>query len=361
MNKKRMMRAIVCLMVMIMTFVYTPEVMAAKKDKNVQSVKITNVSGKTITLEKGKAKTLKVKVNAKKGKKVSQKVTFKSSKSKVAKVTAKGKITAKSVGTAKITVTSKENTSKKATLTVKVVKPVVKVSKITLNQTSASLLRGQKVTLVANVAPQNATNKAITWVSSNPAVASVANGVVTAVSGGTATVSAVAQDGSGVKATATIVVRNPIVVNTVTVENNTTVKVQLSEAQALTAANFTVKINHTGRGGYRKDAPIDSVTTTDNKTYFITLHFDLDTFLEDLESVQVTVTGLYGTPSSSKTAIYNEGVFHYTDEILYGIVYNERLEIIEEFEDIPCKNRGTSCPDQLAKALKIYKKYVINK
>lgn len=36
-------------------------------------------------------------------------------------------------------------------------------------------------------------------------------------------------------------------------------------------------------------------------------------------------------------------------------------EIIELLEDIPCKNRGTSCPDQLAKALKIYKEYAYNK
>ncbi len=36
-------------------------------------------------------------------------------------------------------------------------------------------------------------------------------------------------------------------------------------------------------------------------------------------------------------------------------------EIIKELENIPCKNRGTSCPDQLAKALKIYKEYVYNK
>lgn len=36
-------------------------------------------------------------------------------------------------------------------------------------------------------------------------------------------------------------------------------------------------------------------------------------------------------------------------------------EIIEALEDIPCKNRGTSCPDQLANALKIYKRYVLNK
>lgn len=32
-------------------------------------------------------------------------------------------------------------------------------------------------------------------------------------------------------------------------------------------------------------------------------------------------------------------------------------EIIEILQDIPCKDRGTSCPDQLAKALRIYKEY----
>ncbi len=36
-------------------------------------------------------------------------------------------------------------------------------------------------------------------------------------------------------------------------------------------------------------------------------------------------------------------------------------EIIENLEDIPCKDRGTSCPDQLAKALRIYKEYACNK
>ena len=36
-------------------------------------------------------------------------------------------------------------------------------------------------------------------------------------------------------------------------------------------------------------------------------------------------------------------------------------EIIKELENIPCKNRGTSCPDQLAKALKIYKEFVLDK
>ena len=34
-------------------------------------------------------------------------------------------------------------------------------------------------------------------------------------------------------------------------------------------------------------------------------------------------------------------------------------EIIQLFEKIPCKNKESSCPDQLANALKIYKKYVL--
>ena len=35
--------------------------------------------------------------------------------------------------------------------------------------------------------------------------------------------------------------------------------------------------------------------------------------------------------------------------------------IIDTLEQVPCKMRGTSCPDQLANALKIYKEVVYNK
>ena len=36
-------------------------------------------------------------------------------------------------------------------------------------------------------------------------------------------------------------------------------------------------------------------------------------------------------------------------------------EAIRRLKGIPCGTKGTSCPDQLAKALKIYKKYVLNR
>ena len=70
---------------------------------------------------------------------------------------------------------------------------------VTLNKSTISLYRNtnpRSETLTATVAPANATNKAVTWSSSNTAVATVANGVVTAVGNGTATITVTTTDGS---------------------------------------------------------------------------------------------------------------------------------------------------------------------
>ena len=67
---------------------------------------------------------------------------------------------------------------------------------MTLSQTSAKLLFGETLTLTATVAPANATNKRVTWSSSNEDVATVdENGVVTAKTEGTATITATTADG----------------------------------------------------------------------------------------------------------------------------------------------------------------------
>jgi len=66
----------------------------------------------------------------------------------------------------------------------------VPVTGVTLNKTSLSLAVGSSETLTANVAPENATNKTVTWTSSDTTKATVANnGLVTAVATGTATIS----------------------------------------------------------------------------------------------------------------------------------------------------------------------------
>lgn len=72
----------------------------------------------------------------------------------------------------------------------------ISVTGVTLNKATLAFTEGDSSTLTATVAPDNATNKTVTWTSSNPAVATVdANGKVTAVAAGTATITATTEDG----------------------------------------------------------------------------------------------------------------------------------------------------------------------
>ncbi|MBR2794589.1 MAG: Ig domain-containing protein, partial [Solobacterium sp.] len=81
---------------------------------------------------------------------------------------------------------------------------------VTLNKTELSLNKGQTETLTAEVLPEDATEKTLTWSSRNPAVASVdQNGKITAKSGGT-TVIIAAVKGSAVKAECTVTVLAPV-------------------------------------------------------------------------------------------------------------------------------------------------------
>ena len=82
----------------------------------------------------------------------------------------------------------------------------VKVTGVKLNKSSKSLTIGDTFTITATVKPGNATDKSVTWSSSNTSVATVdENGVVTAVSEGTATITATASN--GVKADCTVTVK----------------------------------------------------------------------------------------------------------------------------------------------------------
>jgi Leucine-rich repeat (LRR) protein len=88
----------------------------------------------------------------------------------------------------------------------------VPVTGITVSPTSAQVLIDGTAQLTATVAPDDATNKTVTWSSSNSNIATVdATGLVTGNALGTATITAAATDGSGVIGTCTVTVIEPVI------------------------------------------------------------------------------------------------------------------------------------------------------
>lgn len=86
----------------------------------------------------------------------------------------------------------------------------VAVTGVSLNASSGELTVNGQTTLTATVAPSNATNKTVTWTSSAPTVASVVNGVVTALKAGTAVITAKTEDG-GFTAEYTVTVKAAVI------------------------------------------------------------------------------------------------------------------------------------------------------
>ncbi|MEZ4986998.1 MAG: Ig-like domain-containing protein [Saprospiraceae bacterium] len=81
---------------------------------------------------------------------------------------------------------------------------MVLVTGVSVNPSSSTLYESQTVLLTASVTPTNAANQGVSWTSSAPAIATVnANGVVTAISEGTAVVTVTTNQG-GFTATAII-------------------------------------------------------------------------------------------------------------------------------------------------------------
>lgn len=126
---------------------------------------------------------------------------------------------------------AQQNGSLKHTITVKQGGRIA-VTSVTLDKTSVKLKEGESVTLVATVKPDNATDKTVTWTSSEAAVASAdASGKVTAIKEGSATITAKAGEKS---ATCSVIVKNDVPVNSVEL-NRTTLSLIAGETASLVA------------------------------------------------------------------------------------------------------------------------------
>ena len=120
-------------------------------------------------------------------------VIWSSSDSAIATV-ADGKVTAVKAGTVTVTATS-EDGGKTASCNITISEKVYPVTGISLDKKTAEMVEGDELQLTATITPENASNKNIIWSSSDSAIATVADGKVTAVKAGTVTVTATSEDG----------------------------------------------------------------------------------------------------------------------------------------------------------------------
>lgn len=147
-----------------------------------------------------------------------QTVTWLSSDTSIATVDNNGLVRIKAKGTVTITATAADGSGVNQTKTITISgqdantggstnQTDVKVTGITIDGSSNITTKGGTISLTSNILPSTATNKNVTWTSSNPSVANVnSQGVVTAISNGSAIIIASASDGSNITVTKSITV-----------------------------------------------------------------------------------------------------------------------------------------------------------
>jgi len=135
-------------------------------------------------------------------------VLFESSNESIVRVDKDGNLEAVGEGEATITVTSKDNPNLKIEITVKVEKPVVPVTNITVDRSEIELDSDGKDKITVTVNPENATDKEVTFESSDETVVKVdKDGNLEAVGEGEATITVTSKGNPSLKTTVTVTVK----------------------------------------------------------------------------------------------------------------------------------------------------------
>ena len=175
----------------------------AKCKVTVKAVKATSISfsSSSTTVEYSKTKTLKP--TFKPSNATDKSLTWTSSNPKVVSVDKNGKIKGLQAGKSAVITATTKTGKLTAKITVKV--NPISVTSVSLNRTSQNLSKGGTFTLTATVKPSNATDKTLTWASSDKSVATVdKNGKVTALKNGTAIITCKSANGKTAKCTVTV-------------------------------------------------------------------------------------------------------------------------------------------------------------
>ena len=130
-----------------------------------------------------------------------------------------------------------------------IVSMAVSITHIALSQSSVTLIEGKTITLTATVTPDDATDSSVTWSSSAPSVATVDNtGKVTAIAPGSVTMTATANDGSGVSASCEVTVTPASYVITFLIDGEQFYTQTLTRGSTITLPEAPTKEGYTFSG-----------------------------------------------------------------------------------------------------------------
>ena len=248
----------------------------------VSSITLNKTSSKLL---KGQTETLSATVNPSNA--ANKTLKWTSGNTNIVTVDSNGKVTAVGAGTTTIKAAATDGSGVYRTCTYTIIIPI---TSITLNKNTSMLHEGQTETLVATVNPSNATNKTLKWTSSNTGVATVdQTGKVTAISKGSAVITAAAIDGSEVKSTCTY---------TVIDDHGDTAGTATSIALH---SKISGKIEVSGDADYFKFTP----TTTGTYIFYTTGSTDTKGYLYDSNKTQLAYNDDGGIAGSNFATKYN--------------------------------------------------------
>ncbi len=197
----------------------------------------------------------------------------------------------------------------------------VHVSGVTLSGTT-SVKVGNTTTLTATVAPDNATNKNVTWTSSDTSVATVADGVVTGVAAGTATITVTTEDG-GFAADCTVTVSRASsgggggggsASYTIAVEDTKNGDITVSPSRASSGSTVTITVDPDS--GYE----LDELTVLDRNGKEIKLTKKSDSkYTFKMPSGKVTIEAIFAEIEAFENPFVDvaEGAYYY-DAVLWA-------------------------------------------
>ena len=244
-------------------------------------------------------------------------VTWESSDPTVATISSSGLVKALKSGSTTITVTT-EDGGFTATSTIEVIQYV---SDITLDSQSVTIYENESWKLNASIGPENADNKIVVWESSNPTVATVdQNGLVSALSVGTTTITATAQDGSGVSASCIFTVNKHVEDISL---SSSSVDITIGNTFTLTASVTPSDATNKKYSATSSNTAVATVSINGSSVIIRSVGLGSTTITVTTEDGEYTATCdvnvvLSKTPTNLALVVKKSGVRYYVPTSVYG-------------------------------------------